>query len=490
MIPADEIAVPARGALEGVVRVPSSKSLTHRALALAALANGPSVIEDPLVSDDTVRMARALRTLGVRMEWAGQGGRVFEAALDGGGIPASGIGRDPGADKSREDRAPWCAVQVEGRGGSFGETAVALDAGGSGTAMRFLTALASLASGDVIVDGSARLRERPVGPLVDALGMLGIKARSLAAPGFPPIRVRGGGFDGGTAHVPGSMSSQFVSALLLVAPLARGPASIEVLPPLVSAPYVDLTLRLMKAFSITPSAWNEPHGQAMRPRGGASTAASAEPGGPALVYRFPGGGSYRPVRYQVPPDASAAGYFFAAAAVTGGRVRVEGVRRDDPQGDALLVDYLEAAGCTVREDTRGTTVAGPADGCLRAFDLDLGPTPDLAPTLGVLAMFADGVCRIRGAAHLRLKESDRIAAVTAGLARLGAGVEETPDGFRITPACSGYRGARIETYDDHRVAMAFAVAGLVVPGVRIANPACVAKSFPGFWEALFALRVA
>lgn len=558
-----EIVLRPSGPVVGVVRVPASKSLSNRALALAALASGTTRIDNPLVSGDTARMIGALRALGTSIEATGPDRERLERAIvqaaTGSGPAAFPTADDP---DSTEGDSPDRTLSVGGGNGAFGPAGAPLDLGGAGTAMRFLTALATVAQGEVILDGDARMRQRPIGPLIEGLRALGVEARSLERAGCPPVSVRGGTLRGGEARIAGGLSSQFVSALLMIAPLAPDGSSIVVTPPVVSFPYIDLTLDLMRWFGVSPSATSAPgtrysqqpaasapladatrretlgtgreiltnrtdgskgtvspdlavdsggdaqarNGQ-NRPSSDAwsgTTPAARSPGGEGppppssaftrtqghpvaaagpVCFEFRRAGRYRaPDHYRVPPDASSASYFFAAAAVSGGRVTIPGLFRGDLQGDVALLEYLEAMGCGVEADEIGTTVSGPAGGHLAPFDLDLVATPDLVPTLAVLALFADGASEIRNVANLRVKESDRLAALAAELARLGAGVEERQDGLRIVPRRGTYSGCRIETYNDHRIAMAFAVAGLVVPGVRIADPGCVAKSFPGFWR--------
>jgi 3-phosphoshikimate 1-carboxyvinyltransferase len=267
----------------------------------------------------------------------------------------------------------------------------------------------------------------------------------------------------------------------MIAPLAAEPVLIEIAPPLVSRPYIDLTLAIMERFGFAAAL----HRASRRPSSPDTAAQLERPadGGSWALRTVPSG--YRAADYAVPPDASSASYFFAAAAVTRGRVTVAGLSSNDPQGDIGFLDRLRAIGCLVEEDGAGVSVEGPVGGRLKAFDFDLAGTPDLVPTLAVLALFADGPSEIRNVANLRLKESDRIAGLAAELACLGARVEERADGLRIVPG--PLHGARIETYGDHRMAMAFAVAGLAVPGISIVDPECVAKSFPTFWEVLTGL---
>lgn len=438
------------GPVVGRVRVPGSKSLTNRALVLAALASGRSRLIRPLISDDTERLIGAIQALGV-----GIGRERSEGGADAGGAQSGGE----------------VDLVIDGSEGLLAPPASALDVGGSGTAMRFLAALAALVPGEVVIDGDARMRQRPIGRLLDALRDLGVDAVSIVDNGCPPVRVRGGPLAGGSAGMPGNVSSQFVSALLMIAPFAERGIVLDVEPPVVSRPYIDLTLSSMARFGSAPPSL------LARPEGGLRYTFSAR-GGARQGKASP----YRATDFRVPADASSAGYFFGAAAITGGRVHVEELDPADGQADARLLRVLPDLGCEVLVSPDGTTVAGPSSRRLAAFDLDMGDAPDLVPMLAVLALFADGPCVIHGAANLRLKESDRIHALATEIARLGAVAEERPDGLRIVPG--PMRSARIETYHDHRIAMAFAIAGLATPGLTIADPGCVAKSFPEFWSTL------
>ncbi|MBI3450911.1 MAG: 3-phosphoshikimate 1-carboxyvinyltransferase [Acidobacteria bacterium] len=402
-------------ALDAIVRVPPSKSLTNRALAAAAFATGTSGIVNPLVADDTTLMAGALRALGVR------------------------ILEEPGR---------WI---VEGACGPPRIAEATLALGNAGTAMRFLTPLVAAGRGRYVLDGTARMRERPIGDLLSALRSLGVEARSLGANGCPPVEVVASGLPGGDVTLRGSVSSQFVSGLLLAAPLAAGDLVIRIDGPLVSRPYVHLTLDVMKRFG----------------------AAIEEIAGPAWRIAPTG---YAAREYEIEGDASSACFWFAAAAVTAGRVLVAGIPAGSRQGDLGFLDLLEGMGCRVRrDDPRGLVVEGSA---LRGIDADLRDMPDTAPPLAAVAIFASGPTRIRGAAHLRDKESDRIAGLAAGLGRLGARVEEHRDGLTIHPG--PLHGAALDPLEDHRLAMAFAVAGLGIPGVEVLHPECVAKSYPLF----------
>jgi 3-phosphoshikimate 1-carboxyvinyltransferase len=422
---ADGSIVPGRRAA-GTVIAPPSKSVTQRALIAAALAAGRSVVRRPLLSDDS---------------------RHLIAALNAAGIPASVAG---GNGEPR--------VEVEGAGGAIPAATASLQVGNAGTAMRFLTAMMALGSGDYLIDGDRRMRERPIEDLLEALRAQGARAASVHGNGCPPVRV-GGGLRGGTVRLRGSKSSQYLSALLLAAPAAGADLTIEIEGPLVSRPYVDLTIDVMGAF-------------------GAKV--KAEPPGPgARRFTVARGGGYRGAVYTVEGDYSSASYFFAAAAVTGGRVAVGGLNPASRQGDAGFVRLLEEMGC--RAERGGDTVAVEGVDRLRGLEADCGAMPDIVQTLAVVALFARGETRVTGVPHLRYKETDRIEALVQEIRRLGGEAESLSDGLVIRPR--PLRGARIETYGDHRMAMAFAVAGLRIPGVVISDPACVSKSFPGFWPA-------
>jgi 3-phosphoshikimate 1-carboxyvinyltransferase len=402
--------------------------VTQRALIAAALAPGRSTLRNPLLSDDPLHLIGGLNLVGL-------------AAKVGGSANA----------------APF--VTVEGRGGEIPARSGSIAVGNAGTAMRFLTALLALGRGDYILDGDARMRQRPIEDLLLALRALGGRAESVNGTGCPPVRV-GGGLRGGSARLCGDKSSQYLSAILLAAPAAGGPVGVEIEGDLVSRPYVDLTIDVMRRF-------------------GAEVEASP-PGPQARVFAVTPGRSYAPRDLTIEGDYSSASYFFAAAAVTGGRVRVDGLDPNSAQGDARFVEMLETIGCRVEKGGDSITVEG--GGRLRSLDADCRAMPDIVPTLAVVACFAEGTTRITGVPHLRIKETDRIAALVAEITRLGGDAVAEPDGLTIRPR--PLRGASIETHNDHRMAMAFAVAGLRVAGVVIRNPACVSKSFPQFWALL------
>jgi 3-phosphoshikimate 1-carboxyvinyltransferase len=403
------------------VRVPGSKSLTNRAMIVAAMADGPSVLTGALDCEDTRVMVEALRKLGI------------------------GVDHDPAS----------ATIRVDGCGGRIPAREAALEVANSGTSLRFLTAMVATGQGTYHLDGTPRMRERPVADLLTALNGLGADARSDLGTGCPPLTIRAGGLYGGYAFVKGDVSSQFLSGLLMALPYSRDITTVEVQGVLVSQPYVAMTLAVMESFGVLVDN--------------------------RKFRRF----DVRPARYRgrayaIEPDASAASYFFALAAVTGGTITVEGLGPASLQGDLGFVDILEYMGCLVDRQAEQTTVIG---GRLRAVDVDMNALSDTVMTLAVVALFADGVSRIRNVAHIRHKESDRIAALAAELRKLGARVDELPDGLIIDPPPPDQlHGAAIATYNDHRMAMSFAIAGLRIPGVTILDPGCVAKTYPGFWD--------
>ena len=351
---------------------------------------------------------------------------------------------------------------VTGTAGTLHAPAQEIFLGNNGTALRFLCSLVSLGEGKFVLTGSRRLCERPVGPLLEALAVLGVKTESRESKGYPPVTIYGGGLAGGAVTFTDTESSQYISSLLLSAPYARGDVTITIAGRAVSEPYIELTRRVMADFGV----------EVQRP---------AE-----RVLRVSAGQRYRPAAYSIAGDASSATYFFLAAALCGGEVRVLGLEGDSGQADLSFLELLARVGCRVARDEETVTVTGlgltPGD-----LTVDMAGMPDAVPSLAVLAAFRPGRTQIRGAAHLRVKESDRLAALAAELNRIGAAAAETADGL-IIEGGRPLRGAEIETYDDHRIAMSFAVAGLALPGIAICNPGCVAKSFPGFWEELAHLQ--
>jgi 3-phosphoshikimate 1-carboxyvinyltransferase len=402
---------------DGAVSVPGSKSYTHRALIVSSLADGESVLFNALLCEDTGRTVEALAKFGVEVSWESD------------------------------------HVRVLGKGGMFKATDEKIDVGNSGTSMRFLTALAALRTGITLLDGSERMRKRPIGELLNGLGELGVRAYSQEGDDCPPVIVQSRGLQGGTAKVKGEESSQFLSGLLIVAPYAQKDVNIEVAGSLASKPYVDITREVMSSFGVE-----------IRSQGYHS-------------FFIKAGRQYLPQKYRIEGDASNASYFFSAAAVCRGRVRVRNLNPATIQGDIGFLEILERMGCRV---TRGSDWIEVLGGGLDSVEIDMNEMPDLVPTLAVTAAFARGKTVIQNIGHLRLKESDRIHAVAAELSKMGIQVREGEDGLEILGGKP--RGAEIETYNDHRMAMSFAIAGLAVPGVKIKEERCVDKSFPGFWD--------
>jgi 3-phosphoshikimate 1-carboxyvinyltransferase len=405
------------------VRVPGSRSLTNRALLVAALAPGESRLTGALDSDDTEAMRDCLSAFGIEV---------------------------------RDEDGLW---HVRGAGPALPAPTRPLDVRQSGTTARFITALATLAAGPSTLDGEPRMRERPIDDLVHALVELGAEITIEGTNGCPPLRIAGGGLAGGTAVIDGSRSSQYVSGVLLAAPCAAHDVTLRLKDGiLVSRPYVEMTLQVMLAFGAR-AGWQGP--------------------GVLHVAAQP----YVARDYTVEPDASSAAYPFAAAAITGGRVRVLGLSAGSAQADLRFLDALEAMGCRVVRGDDSCEVHGPSEG-LRGLDVDANDFPDACMALAVVALFADGPSRIRNVGNLRIKETDRLTALETELRRLGAGVHAGSDELRIEPAPERYRGAVVETYGDHRMAMALALAGLRIPGVAIRDPECVRKTWPDYFQAL------
>jgi 3-phosphoshikimate 1-carboxyvinyltransferase len=407
------------------VTVPGSKSYTNRALVCAALAQGTSMLVGALASDDTAAMLDCLACLGIV------------------------VGASPQSDT-------WT---VAGCGGHLPRQTASLSCRLSGTTARFITPLACLGDGPYRIGGAAPLQARPMADQFAALRSLGAAITTPEAPDHLPAFLERGSFRGGSVSVAGNVSSQFLSGLLLAAPCYPAGIDVTVTTELVSRSYVDLTLDSIAAF------------------GGRVSSATDD--------RFVvATGGYRAGHYVVEPDASAASYFFAAAAVTGGRVRVNGLRRASRQGDVALVDILAAMGCAVNDTPHGLEVIGPEQ--LHGVEVDMRDCSDVAQTLAAIAPFADSPTRITGIGFIRRKETDRIAAVVNELRRCGIQADEEADGILIRPGVP--RPAEVHTYDDHRMAMSFALLGLRVPGITILDPSCVAKTFPTYWAVLDGLR--
>ena len=407
------------GRIVGTARPPGSKSLTNRALLVAALTDGHSRISGALASDDTRFMVSALRDLGLEVAESDDG----------------------------------TTLDIHGQG-AFPARSASLYVGNAGTAMRFLTAALSANTGEYAIDGDERMRQRPIADLVEALNELDVSV--TAENGCPPVRISSQGLEGGRCSVPGTTSSQYISAILMAAPLARNDVELAIRGDLVSAPYVDMTLDVMEHFGVSV------------------------PRDDRTVYRVTAGTAYHAADYAVEPDASAASYFFGAAAITGGTVRVNGLGSRSVQGDMAFISLLEKMGCTIHQGADWTEVTG---GSLRGIQADMRDISDTAMTLAVVALFAEGLTHISGISNVRVKESDRIAAVATEARKMGAEVEELPDGMVIHPR--PLHGTTISTYNDHRIAMSFAIAGLRVPDVIISDPGCVSKTFPDFFGNLW-----
>ncbi|MBR9985830.1 MAG: 3-phosphoshikimate 1-carboxyvinyltransferase [Desulfosarcina sp.] len=399
------------------ISVPGSKSYTHRTLIAAALSDGSCTVRNALRSQDTQLTLAALEKMGAVV-----------------------------ADHRQ-------TLSIRGLHGRLKPCREPLYLANSGTSMRLLAGVAALGEGSYTLTGTPRMSHRPIAHLLAALNQLGIAARSLNGNGCPPVEIPGGQAAGGPVAIDCSVSSQFLSSLLLMAPCTSKGLSITVSHGPVSRPYVDMTVEILRRFGI-------------RVERDAYTR-----------FEVTGNQAYRAGDFAVEPDASQAGYFWGAAAITGGSVTVNGVSVDSTQGDVGLVRVFEQMGCRVDRGSSGISVTG---GDLRAVTVDMADMPDMVPTLAVVAAFADGTTVIENVSHLKAKESDRLASTCAELKKMGIAAVAEKDRLLVTGGAPC--GASIDTYDDHRIAMSFAMAGLVVPEVRILDPNCVEKSFPNFWE--------
>ena len=412
---------------QGTVRLPGSKSISNRVLLLAALAQGETTVRDLLHSDDTERMLDALCTLGVKVESLGDN-----------------------------------AYRITGCGGNFPNKNAKLFLGNAGTAFRPLTAALALSGGSYELSGVPRMHERPIGDLVDALRQLGADIRYLGNEGFPPLQISPAELAGDTVQVRGDVSSQFLTGLLMALPLLNRSVRVEVVGELISKPYIEITLAMMRKFG----------GDVFS--GGDWRHAVVQP----LSYKSPG-------TIYVEGDASSASYFLAAGAIGGGPVRVVGINKDSVQGDVRFAYELEKMGAQILWHNNAIVASKPAGGKLKAIDLDCNHIPDAAMTLAVAALYADGTTTLRNIASWRVKETDRIAAMATELRKVGATVEEGADYIRITPPASRSSilnpQSGIDTYDDHRMAMCFSLVAFGGAGVRINDPKCVAKTFPEYF---------
>ena len=413
---------PVSGPIQAIVRPPGSKSATNRALVLAALAGGGvSRLWGALEADDTVVMRRCLRALGVMID---------------------------------DVDDPWLVL---GSAGDLHTPEDVLDVGASGTTARFITAVAALTEGPIRIDGTARMRERPIGDLTDALTQLGAEVETEG--GAPPVRMNGGHLRGGHVRIDGRRSSQFVSALLMIAPMLEAPVTITVEGGLVSHRYVDTTIEMMRAFGAEVDSIGA--GYQVAPTG------------------------YRKTHIDIESDASAAAYPLVAAAITGGSVTIQGIPDTSTQPDLFLLEVLERMGCSISHTGSLIELSGPENG-LRGIDVDMTNAPDASLALAVACIFADGPSRIRGLSTLRHKETDRLEALRTEITRIGS--EATIDGDDLVIVPGAVVAARIETYDDHRMAMSFALAGLRSEGIEILDPGCVSKTWPSYFDMLEIVR--
>jgi 3-phosphoshikimate 1-carboxyvinyltransferase len=385
----------------------------------AALAEGESQLRGVLDSEDTQVMIAALKQLGLQVE-------PLQTSAD--------------------------AWSVVGAGGQFPNRSGEIFVANSGTTVRFLAAALAAVGGDYVLDGIPRMRERPIADLVNALRQLGAEAEASST-GCPPVRTKGTGLKGGVAKVQGNISSQFLSGLLMAAPYANSDVRLDVVGELVSQPYVHMTMGVMRAF-------------------GGKVNATAD----LSSFSIPGSQKYRGTQYEIEPDASAASYFWGAAAITGGTVFVEGLNQESLQGDVAFCDCLRQMGCRVEYEANGTRVSGRA---ARGITVDMNAISDTVQTLAAVALFADGPTTITGVGHIRHKETDRIGDLARELRKLGATVDERETGLTIVP--KPLTGCALDTYNDHRMAMSLALVGLALPGVVINNPGCTVKTYPQFF---------
>jgi 3-phosphoshikimate 1-carboxyvinyltransferase len=401
--------------MDAEVNIPPSKSYTNRALIVAALAEGSSQLVRPSLSDDSRVLVDALKEFGIGIRERGE------------------------------------ILEVDGTAGHFRAPSKEIFVGNAGTAMRFLSAFAGLAEGTTVIDGDEQMRRRPIGDLLSALQSAGVK--TTGRNGFPPVTIVGGNFLGGRIGINASISSQFASSLLLSAPYAKWPVTLHITDEISSLPYIDMSLHVMRSFGADVKVID------------------------LRNYDVSNSQKYIGREFRIEADATAASYFLAAAALTGGRVRIPDLSPDSLQGDLKFLRVLSDMGCAVSQHPSGVELRGAR---LFGAEVDMNAMPDCVQTLAVLAAFAEGPTKIGNVAHLQYKETNRLTALAVELRRMGTGVELLDDGLIIHPQSP--HGAKIETYNDHRMAMSFAIAGLKVDGIVITNPACVSKSFPDFWE--------
>lgn len=403
------------GKINAAIQVPPSKSYTNRAMIVAALAEGDSKLIHPSLSDDSKFLMNGLKEFGVDIRRRGE------------------------------------IVDVTGTGGSIHVPKNEIFVGNAGTAMRFLSTFACLANGTTVLNGDGQMQQRPIGDLLAALRTAGIK--SACNNGFPPVTIYGGNFSGGRIGINATISSQYASSILLCAPYARRQVILHIKGGISSLPYIDMSLHVMRSFGAEVEVIDLHN------------------------YHVSNSQKYVGREFTVEADATSATYFFAAAALSQGRVHVSNLSSDSLQGDLKFLNVLSDMGCTITKEENGIEVHGSK---LLGIEVDMNSMPDCVPTLAVVAAFAEGSTRISNVAHLQYKETNRLKALAIELKKIGAGVELLEDGLIIHPR--QLQGAEIETYNDHRIAMSFAIAGLKVDGISIKNPSCVSKSFPNFWK--------
>jgi 3-phosphoshikimate 1-carboxyvinyltransferase len=419
----EQLKIPLSGAIDGDIRIPGSKSLSNRAILIAALASGVSVLEGVLESVDTHFMIEAWKKLGIS------------------------IGQKENC------------LEIRGASGSFQKFSDPIYIENAGTAARFLTAVLNLGRGRYILTGNARMQERPIKDLLQALNALGCTAVDINKTGCPPVEIKAQGIRGGKISIPGDKSSQYISAVMLAAPYAKNDTLIKLSENQVSKTYLKMTQKIMQQFGVICD-WSDPK-----------------------VISIPGEQCYQGRHYSIEGDASSASYFLGMAAITQGQITINGISPDSTQGDLGLISILEQMGCEIKWQQNRVTLKGNP---LKAIEVDMNSMSDVAPTLAMVALFAKGKTVIRNVGNMRIKECDRIDAVTNELKKLGAKVHQWQDGFSIEGG-SWVRGAVLETYDDHRMAMSFSLLGLRIPEIEIVDPVCVAKTFPAYFELFFSL---
>ena len=453
----DYIVMKPRGPIHADITPPGSKSITNRALAIAAVAEGESLLRGALDSEDTRVMMDSLRRMGVEFSHDTQD----------------------------------AVIRVRGTGGKLAAGNYELFCANSGTTLRFLTAMVSIFDGEFLLDGTARMRERPIGDMLHAMRSLGVDATAVNGDDCPPVRVRAAGLKGGTASVAGNISSQFLSGLLMAVPYAQTPTLLRVTGNLVSKPYVEMTIAVMEAFGTEAFSFDLTHeapAQIVETRHALSLQfVNSFPAAKDVTMEFlvPGKQKYLGREYVIEPDASAASYFFAAAAVAGGEITVRNLSKSSLQGDVGFCECLAKMGCDVHYGEDFIRVHRDPKNPLHGVDVDMHHISDTAQTLGVTALFADSPTTIRNVANMRVKETDRIHALVTELRKFGVTAEEYPDGLKVFPLAevpSDAQPVHIQTWNDHRMAMSFAVAGLRHPNVVIHDPGCTVKTYPRFFE--------